>query len=87
MAKDPFEALNSDFKDAVAVMPEAEIRNRISEVAIANEELRKAKKDDQDLEEKREALKYANEPYREGEKLNRLKIQFCKRVLEDRGGG
>lgn len=83
--KDKFKNLDEDFKDLVANMNEDEIRNKIAEVAIAQEELMNAKEDDQDLAEKAEAAKEAGAIYREGSKMNRMRIQFCKQVLEDRG--
>lgn len=84
--KDPFESLNSDFKDAVAQSSREEIQHRIAEVAIYDADLRKKKKEDGHLKECAEAYKDASEIYREGFKSNKLKIEFMKRVLEDKGG-
>lgn len=84
--KDPFETLTSDFKDAVAQSSREEIEHRIATVAVYDSELRKQKKEDQHLKECAEAYKDASEVYREGFKINRLKIEFMKRVLDDKGG-
>lgn len=84
--KDPYSDLQDDFKDAVAQSSREEIEKRISDVALYDVELRKQKKEDQDLKEKAEAYKEASAIYREGFKSNKLKIEFCKRVLDDKGG-
>jgi Flp pilus assembly CpaE family ATPase len=84
--KDPFEDVDSDFKDAVASMSTDEIRSQIVKVSINQMELMEAKKEDQDLSDKREAYNDANSIYRDGTKQNRLKLEFCKRVLGDKGG-
>lgn len=84
--KDPFQDLTEDFKDAVAQSSREEIEKRISDVALYDVELRKQKKEDQDLKEKAEAYKEASAIYREGLKSNRIKIEYCKRVLDDKGG-
>lgn len=83
--KDPFSIIPEEFKDAVAGGDEAGIRDRIAKCALDDEALRKAQKDDLDLSNLKEQVKLANEPYKEGFKMNRLKVQFCQRVLEDKG--
>lgn len=84
--RDKFSALPEEYKDAVAAMNVAEIRDRIAQVALDQLDLMNAKEEDQDLQEKQEAFKVASEGYREGMKQNKLKIEFAKRVLEDKGG-
>jgi predicted carbohydrate-binding protein with CBM5 and CBM33 domain len=83
--KDKFADLSQEYKDAVAGMAEAEVRTRIVEAAMAEEENKTAKEDDQDLKEKQEQAKFAGEQYKLASKVNRLKIQFCRRVLQDSG--
>lgn len=83
--KEAFEDLDSEFKDTVAAMSEEDIRNKLAQVSLNHVELMKAKKDDQDLESKKEAVKEAGAIYREGSKMNKLRIEFCHRVLGDRG--
>ena len=83
--KDKFHALEDEFKSAIMQSDETEIRVRISQVALNQAELDAAQKDDQDLAEKAEAYKTAAEVYREGRKVNKLKIQFCKQVLDSKG--
>jgi hypothetical protein len=84
--KDPFEDLTTDFKDAIAGSSREEIERRIVKVVMDDVDLRKAKKDDQDLKEKQEAFKEASAIYRDGFKSNKLKIEYMKRVLDDKGG-
>jgi hypothetical protein len=57
--KDPFARLDSDFKDSVAKMDEAKIRDLIAKVSLDQVNLMKAKDEDLDLAQKREAAKDA----------------------------
>jgi hypothetical protein len=83
--KDPFEALPGEFKDAVLGSDEATIRQRISEVALAQAEMNETEKLDLDFQSKKEAAKVAGEVYREGKKLNQLKIKYMRQVLQSQG--
>ena len=84
-AKGKFDDLPTDFQDAVASMNEVEIRSRISEVSLNQAALEEAKAADQHLKECQEQAAMAGAVYREGGKANKLKIQFCRQVLTDRG--
>jgi hypothetical protein len=84
--KDPFVLVPEEFKDAVEGMDVVEIKQRIAQVSIDQVELMNAKKQDQDLEEKKELYKEAGLVYREGSKLNRVKIEFCKAMIDSKGG-
>jgi hypothetical protein len=84
--KDPFEGVPEEFRDAVAGMSIEEIKQRIAQTSIDQVELMKAKKEDQDLFEKKELFKEAGAIYREGSKLNRVKIEFCKMTIDSKGG-
>jgi|SRR5882757_11533482 len=84
-AKDPFAEISSEWKDAVMQSNEEEVRKRISEVALNDEALSKAKESDSDLKMKQAEAKVANAVYRDGFKANRLKIKFAKQVLEGQG--
>jgi hypothetical protein len=84
-AKDPFEALDSDFKDTISGSTVDEINARIAEVAKSEEENQKAKKDDQDLAEKKAQATEAGAQYKEASKMNRLRIRYAMRVLGDKG--
>lgn len=84
--KDPFSAVPEEFKEAVVGMSAEEIDARIAKVAKDQVELMRAKKEDQDLEEKKVSYREAGLVYREGSKLNRVKIEYCKSILEQKGG-
>lgn len=83
--KDKFADLDSDFKDAVAGMNEAEIRDRIAKISLDQAALLEAKANDIDLKTKREEANVAGAIYREGSKMNRLRIEYVRRVLDDKG--
>jgi hypothetical protein len=83
--KDPFEDLDNEFMDSVAAMSEVEIRQKISSVALNQVALLEAKDNDEDYQQKKEAASVAGEVYRDGTKMNKIRIQFCKRVLGDMG--
>jgi len=84
--KEPFMDVPEEFKDAVAGMSVDEIKQRIAQVALDQVDLMKAKKEDDDFNEKKEAYKEAGLVYREGTKLNRVKIEYCKVMLDNKGG-
>lgn len=84
--KDKFDALDADFRDQVAAMSRKDIREKIAQISIDNQELLDAKEKDTDLMKAKEQAKEAGEVYREGLKMNKLKIAFAKRVLDDKGG-
>jgi hypothetical protein len=83
--KDPFEGLEQEYRDAIMGMDVVEIKKRVAETALEQAALMKAKKEDGDLIEKQAAYKDANSTYVENTKLNKLKINFCKMVLDGMG--
>jgi hypothetical protein len=83
--KDPFQDLDEDFRNSIQAMDETDVRRRISDVALDQANLMSAKDEDVDLQKAKEVAKEAGAVYRDGTKANKLKISFCKRVLEDRG--
>lgn len=83
--KDPFEDLDEDFKTTIEALNEEEVRKRIAQVALDQESLMVAKKADLDLEKAKEVAKEAGAIYRDGTKVNKLKISFARQVLSDRG--
>jgi len=83
--KDPFASLDPDFKDNIARMSEEQIRGTIAKVSLNQVELLQAKDADLDLAQKREAAKDAGAIYREGTKMNKLRVLFCHRALGDAG--
>lgn len=83
--KDPFANLDSDFKDAILQGEEAAVRAAASKVALDQEELMSAKADDEDLKQAMAAASVASAVYREGTKMNKLRIKFIRSVLKSRG--
>jgi hypothetical protein len=83
---DAWEDLDADFRTEVDSMTREQIEHRIAAVAMYNVELMKAKKEDQDLQEKKDQVTLANEPYKLGSKQIRLKIEYCKQSLDGQGG-
>ena len=83
--KDPFAKLDSDFKDAVAGMQEAEARDRIAKITMDTQALLAARKDDEDLKQKQAAARDAGAVYRDAHKMNNLRIEFIRRRLGDLG--
>lgn len=83
--KDPFDALDPEYKDSIEAMTVEEIRDRIASVSLAQVELMEARDTDEDYQRAKEEAREAGAVYREGTKANRLKIEFAKRVLQDRG--
>lgn len=83
--KDPFEIIGREYIDAVTAMDEKQIRDRIASVSLDQVALMEARDQDLDLQKAVEQAREAGATYREGTKINKLKIAFAKRVLEDRG--
>ncbi len=82
--KDKFADVPEEFRDSVAAYDEAKIRDTIAKVSLDQAALMEAKADDMDLAAARETAKEAGAIYREGTKLNKLKIEFCRQVLGDK---
>lgn len=83
--KDKFADLDEDFRDSIAGMDEAGIKRRIAEIALNQVAMNIAKENDEDLQQKQEAAKVAGEGYREVTKMNRLRIEYARQVLGDKG--
>lgn len=83
--KDPFELAPQEFKDSVNAASDGEINAKIAEVAMNDAALADAKKEDQDLTEKKGAVKEASRQYVEGRNANRAKIAYARDVLKARG--
>lgn len=83
--KDKFDGLEQEWRDAIMGMSVEDIKKRVAETALNQAELMRAKKEDQDLADKKESYSDATAVYREGTKANRLKIEFMKATLDGRG--
>lgn len=83
--KNKFEDLDKDFMTNIEAASDAEIRDKIAQVALNQAELIQARDLDQDLQDKKYALSEANAIYREGTKMNKLRIEYARSILEARG--
>jgi hypothetical protein len=83
--KDEFDDLDEGFRGQVEAADSAEVRKMIADVALAQNDLMEAQKNDFDLQEKRKAASEANFVYSDGTKQNRLKIRFARAMLSARG--
>ena len=83
--KDPFEGLDSDWKDMVVEQPTEEIYKTITNVVKSELENLAAMADDMDLESLKEQVKEAAAQYKEATLTNKLKMKWALRVLSDRG--
>lgn len=83
--KNKFDALPEDWKDRVGSANLDELKAEVAVVAkqeFLNQAVMKA---DQDLNEKKDAVKVASAGYREVTKLNKLKLAFLTQVAADKG--
>lgn len=83
--KDKFEDLPPEFVDSVNSMSTEEIRDRVATIALQQAELMAARDLDEDLQMAKVTAREAGAVYREGTKMNKVKIEFCKHVLGARG--
>lgn len=82
---DEFSELDQDFKSALEAMSESEINVKIAEIAKNQEDLDTAKKDDVDLQNLKEQVKVALEPYSQATKANKQSIKYAYQILKSRG--
>ncbi len=83
--KDQFDALPSEFKDAMAAAQNEELQNKLAGVLKDEERNKAAAACDGDLKEKRSQAQLAGRGYREQTKLNNLKGKYIIRIQADRG--
>lgn len=83
--RDPFKGLPDEFRAEIDGSDVDQINAKVAE--LAKEEARNltAKAEDGDLREKKEAVKFAAEGYRESTKGYRLRIKYILSVLQGRG--
>lgn len=77
--------IESTFIDSLNGANAEQLKAKFAEVAKAEEANQSAKKADEDLNSKKDAVAAASEGYRELTKKNRLKIKFLIRQLSDKG--
>lgn len=85
MAKDPFEDLPSDFKDAMEASSAEQLKQTLANIATNEETNLSAMKADEDLQKLREQVSEAGRGYREATKMNKTKTKFIRRILADKG--
>lgn len=83
--KDPFGDIPEEWRDQMMQSSVEDIDAEVARLAKGEEENQKAKKEDPDLAEKREAVKFASEGYRESTKGYKTRMKFIMQVLEGRG--
>lgn len=83
--KSPFADLDTDYKTLIEGAKDEEIRAKISEVALNESDNLENKKKDVQLEEAKQAAKDAGQQYADATKMNRLRINYAKTILEARG--
>lgn len=81
----PFEDLPEEWCAEIDQSSVEAINTKIVELTIAETENQEAKKQDGDLAEKKEAVKFASEGYREATKGYKLRMRYILQVLEGRG--
>lgn len=79
---DPWGALDEEFKENAEHMDEGELRDKIAQVTLNQAALEEAKLEDTDYESKRNAFQNAGAVYREGKKMNGLRLKFLRSMLE-----
>jgi hypothetical protein len=82
---DRFKELDEEWRSAEMGKQSPEIYKDISTIAMNQLQLELAKKMDQDLENLRAQVKAASEPYTEGGKVNKTKLEFLVETLRSRG--
>lgn len=83
--KNPFKNLNPDFVADVESKNEAELRHKLSEMALDHQALLEAKELDMDLRTARETAAEAGRMYSEAQKEHTTRVKYIKSVLESRG--
>lgn len=83
--KNPFEDLPEEWRDQITQSSPEAIDAEIVRLAKGEEENQAAKRLDRDLEEKKDAVKFASEGYRESTKGYKLRMKFIMQTLADKG--
>jgi hypothetical protein len=83
--KNPFADLPEDWTTEIEQSSTDDINAKVADMAKAEQENLQAKALDPDLKDKKEAVKFASEGYRESTKGYRLRMKYILSVLEGRG--
>lgn len=76
--------ISPEFADAAPNMTNAQLKDKLVEMAKFDEELEEAKKNDGDLAERKAAYDAAKESYTEPLKANRVKRKYVLEILGSR---
>lgn len=85
MAKNKYDDLDPEFKEAAEKMGEGEIHATITKVNLGYEALMEAKEKDEDLKNKKAIAKEAGAIYREGTKFRKLATSYLRDMLVAKG--
>jgi hypothetical protein len=80
-----FKKLDEEWRQEQLGATTEDLFGKITKTAMDDFQLAMAKDFDEDLAKLKEQVKVAQEPYSEGKKANKLRIEFLIQVLEDRG--
>ena len=83
--KNPFADLPEEWRDMITQSTPEAIDAEIVRITKGEVENLEAKNKDQDLIDKREAVKFANEGYAVQTKAYRLRMKFIMQTLADKG--
>jgi hypothetical protein len=77
--------IDEHFAEEAYSLTDDQLKDKMVSLAKYDEELEVAKENDQDLQEKQEQAKVANETYSVPRKANKLKRKLVLEVLRERG--
>ena len=73
-------------KERLDAMSREELKAYVGKVALDELLNQETKKNDQDLTDKKEAVKAASAGYKEATKANKTRIEYAKSILDGQGG-
>lgn len=83
--KDKWEDLPEGFQETIDSSSPEDIKKKVSQLALLDVTQRALLKEDPEVNETKDKLKYLMEPYREDLKSIKLQIAYAKEVLEGKG--
>lgn len=84
-AKDKFDDLDAEWKDAVANSDPEEIKKRMADLAAEAEMQKQAMDADPEVQQLKDRLKTETADYKANIKGAKLRIQYCVEKLKDKG--
>lgn len=84
-SKDPWAGLSGEFRGSVDAADDDKVREAISKAAMELVAMKEAKGLDVDLKAKQDEAREAGKVYAEVDKTCKLKIKYCRQILESRG--